>query len=249
MEPTLPGDATLDDSASDDATAGDASATDSDADEARPADTAPGDTSVPPNDHGVSEAAGEKAAPDAAAHSDWDRVGDADSDSASDDAAGKVLEVPQVVQSEPPQPSADGQAQTASEAGEAQDAGDAQNAGGDQNAGDAGDPPPDEVGSISDYQDEQEDSAVMGVYVVPVPLGPVGISPYAANSYPSVQGSINPGFLPGFVPGAPFGTVNVRSLGSGMNSAIMRTSPMFPRSSMRFSGGMHFSGGMFGRAR
>jgi hypothetical protein len=84
----------------------------------------------------------------AAEHSGWDRVGDVYTDTDSDSRADKVLEVPQVLPPADPQPPDDAE-QTAQD-GESQ--------------------MPDQVGSIDDYQDE-EDSAVMGVYGVPVLLG------------------------------------------------------------------------------
>jgi hypothetical protein len=244
IEPSMPSgaasdDSVTDDSTPDDATAGDAPVTPGDV---SPGAAASGDASTIPDDGAGPPVVVKNATPDTTSHHGWDRVDDVETDSESEDPTAKVLEVPQVVQSYSSQPS-DGADQTA---------GPDQTADADQSAQDGDFPSPDEVGSIDEYQNEEDDSAVMGVYIVPVPFGPVGISPYAANTYHAIRvpGYMNQrGFLPGFVPGAPFGTVNVRGFGSGMNSAILRTSPMFPHTSMGYSGGMRFSGGTFGRMR
>ena len=95
------------------------------------------------------EAADNDSDASAAAHSGWDRVGDVYTDTDSEDRADKVLEVPQVLSPADPQPSNDAE-QTAQEE-ESQT--------------------PDQVGSIEDYQDE-EDGAIMGIYGVPVLLAP-----------------------------------------------------------------------------
>jgi len=177
-----------------------------------------------------------------ATHSGWNRVSDVDEDTPNGTQSDKVLEVPQVLPPVNSQPSVD-----ADET--APDGGNDGNLSADQS------PPPEQVGSIDDYQDEEE-SAIVGVFVVPVPLGAVGISPYGMNVFQSAP--LSPGFGTGFVPGfTPFvpSTTALRPFGGGMNSAIMPTSPMFPRSRI-FSGGfmaprgaMHFSGGGFGRGR
>jgi hypothetical protein len=88
-----------------------------------------------------------------AVYSGWDRAGDVCTNTNTEDRADKVLEVPKVLPPADPQPSDDAE-QTAQE-------------GGSQT--------PDQVGSIDDYQAE-EDGAVMGVYGVPVLLTPVGKS-------------------------------------------------------------------------
>jgi hypothetical protein len=75
------------------------------------------------------------------AHSGWDRVGDVDADTDDDDQADKVLEVPQVLPSADPQPSDDSD-QTAQQDG--------------SQSPDDQDPTPDQVGSIEDYEDEEE---------------------------------------------------------------------------------------------
>jgi hypothetical protein len=177
-----------------------------------------------------------------ATHSGWNRVSDADEDTPSGDQSDKVLEVPQVLPPVNPQPSVDAD-ETAPDDGND----------GNQSADQS--PPPEQVGSIDDYQDEEE-SAIVGVFVVPVPLGAVGISPYGMNVFqsPSLSPGFGTGFVSGFTPFVP-STTSLRPFGGGMNSAIMPTSPMFPRSRI-FSGGfmaprgaMHFSGGGFGRGR
>jgi hypothetical protein len=149
----------------------------------------------------------------AAAHSGWDRVGDVYTDTDSEDRADKVLEVPQVLSPADPQPSDDAE----------------------QTAQDEGSQTPDQVGSIDDYQDE-EDSAVMGVYGVPVLLAPAGINSFGVSALRSIQPPLNRNFsqrfVPGFVPMVP------RPVRGGMNSAILPTSPMFPRGPMGFPGGM-----------
>jgi hypothetical protein len=152
----------------------------------------------------------------AAAHSGWDRIGDVYTDTDSEGQADQVLEVPQVQPPANPQPSDDAD-QTAQE-------------GGSQTLHQ--DPTSDQVGSIDDYQDE-EDCAVMGIFIVPVP---VRINPYGVRAFRSVQAPLNPDFGPRFVPG--FMPMVPRPVAGGMNSAILPTSPMFPRGPMRFSGGM-----------
>jgi hypothetical protein len=167
--------------------------------------TTPSAKPFPATDHGADASA--------AAHSGWDRVGDVYTDTDSEDRADKVLEVPQVLSPADPQPSDDAE----------------------QTAQDEGSQTPDQVGSIEDYQDE-EDSAVMGVYGVPVLLAPAGINSFGVSAFRSIQAPLNrnfrPRFVPGFVPMVP------RPIGGGMNSAILPTSPMFPRGPIGFPGGM-----------
>jgi hypothetical protein len=74
-------------------------------------------------------------------HSGWDRVGVVDAATDDDDQADNVLEVPQVLPSADPQPSDDSD-QTAQQDGS-------------QSSGDH-DPTPDQVGSIENYEDEEE---------------------------------------------------------------------------------------------
>jgi hypothetical protein len=159
----------------------------------------------------------------AASHSGWDRVGDVYTDTNSEDRADKVLEVPQVLPPADSQPSDDAE----------------------QTAQEGGGETPDQVGSIEDYQDEEE-SAVMGVYGVPVLLAPVGINSFGVSAFRSSQAPLNRNFRPRFVPG--FVPIVPRPVGGGMNSAILPTSPMFPRGPIGFSRGpIGFSGGRFGR--
>jgi hypothetical protein len=147
----------------------------------------------------------------AAAHSGWDRVGDVYTNTDSEDRTDQVLEVPQVLPPANSRPSDDAE----------------------QTAQQGGSQTPDQVGTIDDYQDED---AVMGVYGIPVLLGPVGINPFGVGAFRSIQAPLNPSFGPRFVPG--FVPMVPRPAAGGMNSAILPTSPMFPRGSMRFSGGM-----------
>jgi hypothetical protein len=148
-----------------------------------------------------------------AALSGSDRVGDVYTDDTdSDGQADQVLEVPQVLPPANPQPSDDA----------------------DQTAQEDGSQSPDQVGSIDDYQGE-EDGALTGAYGFPVLIGPdsFGVSIFQT---PFNRG-FGPGFQTGFVPTVP------RTFAGGMNSAILPTSPMFPRGPVRFSG-MRFSGEM-----
>jgi hypothetical protein len=169
------------------------------------------------------------------AHSGSDQVGDVDTDTENDDQADKVLEVPQALPSADPQLSDDSD-QTAQE--------DSNQSPDDQ------DPTPDQVGSIEDYEDEEE-GATMGVYGVPVLIAPVGINPFGVSAFhapPHRRDGFGQRFQPGFVPIVPRPFV-------GTNSAILPTSPMFPSGSARFSGempfphGIAFSGGMRGGRR
>jgi hypothetical protein len=148
----------------------------------------------------------------AASHSGWDRIGDTDTESESEDPSNKVLEVPQVVT--PP---------------EAQQSPANSDENSDQTADEGGSSPSDQVGSADDYKDEQYPT-VMGVYIAPVPFQQQ-VNPYVANNYRSYPGPVNPSFGPNFVPTAPFRLGQSQPLANGlntMNSAIMRTSPMFP---------------------
>jgi hypothetical protein len=182
-------------------------------DEATPDKATPGDSTssaAMPADTAANNSPDDSAA----AHSEWDRFGDVYTGTDSDGQSDQVLEVPQAS----PQPSDDA----------------------DQTAQEGGNQSSDQVGSIDDYQDE-EDGALMGVYGVPVVLGPVGINPFAVSAFHAPLNhrvGLGRGFQPGFVPIVP------RPFGGGMNSAILPTSPMFPSGSARFSGGMPFSRGM-----
>jgi hypothetical protein len=168
-------------------------------------------------------------------HSAWDRVGDLGDDSDDDDQADNVLEVPQALPSADPQPSDDSD-QTAQDDGS-------------QSPDDQA-PTPDQVGSIEDYDDD-EDGALMGAYGVQVLIAPLGINPSEVSTFHAPryrQRAFAQGFQRGFVPIVP------RQFG-GTNSAVLPTSPTFPSGSARFSGeipihrGMGFSGGIRGGRR
>jgi hypothetical protein len=164
--------------------------------------------------------AAENASAGTAVHSGWDRIGDVYTDTNSDDQADQVLEVPQVLPPGNPQPSDDA----------------------DQTAPEDTSQSPDQVGSIDDYQDE-EDGALMGTYGFPVSIGPAGIGSFGVSAFQTpFNRGFGLGFQPGFVPTVPW------TFAGGMNSAILPASPMFPRGSMRFSG-MRLSGGMRGGRR
>jgi hypothetical protein len=168
-------------------------------------------------------------------HSGWNRVGDDDADMEDDDQADKVLEVPQALPSADPEPF-DDLGQTALQDG--------------SQPPDDQDPTPDQVGSIEDYQDEEE-GALMGVYGVPVLIEQVGIKPFGVTAFharPYRRDGFGQRFQRGFVPIVPRPFV-------GTNSGILPTGPMFPSGSVRFSGampfphGIGFSGGMRGGRR
>lgn len=182
------------------------------ADPAMPNDAAPNDAM--PNDGIEPIAAADGGSGGAAARSGWDRIGDVDTSTASEDPAGKVLELPQVVPPATAQPSD----------------------GADQTAQDGASSSPDQVGSVDDYQDAQ-DSTIIGVYVAPLPTGPWVVNPYGVGTFRSNQAPMNPRFLPGFVPMFPPGATAMRPLANGMNAAIVPASPMLPRSSAPIPGG------------
>jgi hypothetical protein len=145
-----------------------------------------------------------KVAPIVAA--EWDRVGDSESNNNSDsgDSGDKVLEVPRAL---PPDASpASGNGQSAQ--------------GGDSL-------PPDEVGSVDDYQDEQDDG-VIGVYIAPPNGPPVLNPPFSVGTFGNQSPARVPA-QPNNGPILPPGVGGIRPFAGGMNSAIMPTSPMFPR--------------------
>jgi hypothetical protein len=214
----------------DDATAGDATPGDATSSAAMPTEPSAAGRPVTAADNSSDASA--------AAHSGWDRVGDVYTDTDSEDQVDRVFEVPQVLPPANPQPSSDDADQTAQE---------------DGSQTSVQDPTPDQVGSIEDYQDE-EDSALIGSYGVPVLIAPVGISPFGVSAFHAPlyrRGGFGQGFQRGFVPIVP------RPFGGGMNSDILPTSPMVPNGSARSSGGMPmpfsrgmgFSGGMRGGRR
>ena len=170
-----------------------------------------------------------------APHSASDRDSDAaDNDNTGDgDSGNPVLEVPQVL------PSADASAGN----------------GANQSAQDTDSPPPDQLGSVTDYQDEQ-DYNPMAMYINPASGPVVLVPPYAASSY---------GFRPpaslaaqrGAGSMLPSGMGGIRPLAGGMNSAIMPTSPIYPRTvpmvrsypPMAVHGSAPIPGGWWNRAR
>jgi hypothetical protein len=184
------------------------------------ADASAGDTSAsvtPPIDlaspiggssssSGIASVAAADGSASASAHSGWDRVGDTETGDESEESGDKVLEVPQAV------PSPDVSSGN----------------GGNQSAQGNDAAPPDEVGSVDDYQDEQ-DMGVMGVYVVPVPTGPPVLNPpFRAGTFGTTRAPANPPYQQSGVPTFRLGASGIPFAGV-MNSAIMPTSPMYPR--------------------
>jgi hypothetical protein len=133
-------------------------------------------------------------------HSGWVRSGDVETDNGN--PRDKVLEVPQVVDPANAQPS--------DAAGQATRDGDSSS--------------DDQVGSIDDYQD-QEETGVVGVYIAPIPRG--GVNPYGINTG-RVNPGLNPPFVPGYFPMSPSGLNIALPSGNGMNTAVGPTSPMLP---------------------
>jgi len=139
----------------------------------------------------------------AAAHSGWDRLGDVYIDDDDREQMDQVLEVPQVLQPDSPQPADDSEPAPQEAASQS----------------------PNRVGSIDDYQGEDEAALIRG-YGVPVLIWPVPVSSLGVSAF---QSPFNPGLPPGFVPTVrPVFTDRMRS----------QSGPMFPRGSMRFSGGL-----------
>jgi len=142
----------------------------------------------------------------AASHSGWDRVGDSESDAGSDsDSGNPVLEVPRAV------PSPD--ASLGNDANQSAQGGDSA--------------PPDQVGSVDEYQNEQ-DYNPMAIYISPATGPPLLNPPFAASTFGN-HSTANVSTQPGVGPMLPSGIGGVRPFAGGMNSAIMPTSPMFPR--------------------
>jgi hypothetical protein len=134
---------------------------------------------------------------DAEAHSNWVRSGDVETDDAN--PRDKVLEVPQAVDPANQQPS-------------------------DQAARD-GDKSGDQVGSIDDYQDEEDIGT--GVFINQVPPGVT--NPYGINT-DRLNPGLNPAFTPHYMRTAPLVPNVVVPRGNGMNTAIGSTNPMLPTS-------------------
>jgi len=145
-----------------------------------------------------------------APHSGWDRVGDSDSDTGGDgdsaDSGNSVLEVPRAVPS--PDASAGNDVSQSAQGGDSA--------------------PPDQIGSVDEYQDEQDNP--MAIYISPANGPPLLSPPFAASTFGN-HSTANVSIQPGGGPMLPSG-VGMRPFMGGMNSAIMPTSPMFPRGMM-----------------
>jgi len=141
--------------------------------------------------------------------SGWVRSGDVETDTAN--PRDKVLEVPQVV-----------------DPANAQSSGDPGQAARDGNSSSD-----DQVGSIDDYQDE-EDAGVAGGYVNQIPRGNMNL--YGINTGRMSPG-INSAFGPGYVPANPSGPNIALPSGNGMNTAVGSTSPMLPHNMPPSPGG------------
>jgi len=188
-----------------DATSGDASSCDSSASAVPPIDLASPFGGRSPSS-GIAPVAAADRSASASSHSGCDRVGDTETEDESKESGDKVLEVPQAIPS-PDVSSGDG---------------------GNQSVQGNDAAPPDEVGSVDDYQDEQ-DMGVMGVYVVPVPTGPPVLNPpFRAGTFGTTQAPANPPYRQSGVPTFRLGASRI-PFADGMNSAIMPTSPMYPR--------------------
>jgi len=129
----------------------------------------------------------------AADHSGWVRSDDVETDNSSPD---QVLEVPQVAAPA--------------------------NSDGNDQAAPNGDSAPDQVGSVDDYQDE-DDVNVSGIYIQQGGVNAYGYNPSLRN------GRVNPAFGP-FYPrsNSSSGPSMNRPGNNGMNTAIGSTSPMMP---------------------
>jgi hypothetical protein len=167
-------------------------------------DAAPPVAADPPADVPIDSAAAPAAGAASSAsddsvaeHSGWVRSGDVDTSNPPD----KVLEVPQVANPGDGQP-------TASTSGQAGPNDDSSS--------------PDQVGSINDYQDE-DDGDIGGGYIGPGTLYPNGAGTFRANA-----GTPNPAFGSGYVPINPSGPNIGRPGINGMNTAVGSTSPMLP---------------------
>jgi hypothetical protein len=169
-----------------------------------------------PIDSGVPLATAASASPtddSAAGPSDWARSDAADDEADSDDEipSNQVLELPQVVDPASGQPAA---ATAEASTGDGQSvAATTQSPSGDDSSS------PDQVGSIDDYQNENEANYPGG----PVPPG--APNSYAVSEYRVVP--VNPVFVPHYVFVTPMGGFTRFGM-NGMNTAIGTTSPLFP---------------------
>ena len=131
-------------------------------------------------------------------HSGWVRSGD-DDDSDNQNSPSKVLEVPQVVDPANAQPDP-GQA-----------------------AGDDDSSSQDQVGSIGEYQSEDDTDVAVGAIG---PLPPGVLNPYGPGTIPANSAPLNHASGPAYVPAF---RANIGRPGAGgLNAAIGPTSPMFP---------------------
>jgi hypothetical protein len=171
----------------------------SDAEDAAPPAVADPPADVPIDGVASPAAAAASSASDdsAAEHSGWVRSDDVDTSNPPD----RVLEVPQVANPSDGPP-------TASTSGQAGPNDDSSS--------------PDQVGSINDYQDE-DDGDIGGGYI-----GPGTLYPYGAGTFRANAGPLNPAFRPGYVPINPYGPNIGRPGMNGMNTAVGSTSPMLP---------------------
>jgi hypothetical protein len=171
----------------------------------------------------------------------WDRIDEAPPNEAPPDPAdissddGQVLELPQVTD---PAAATDAQADNAGDAnaGATQDAG--QQADGSDTGGDSADAP-DQVGSIDDYQSQQDGIGAGGVYLMPMAMRPLGMNPpFGLN--PPMSPMMQPPYVPrvGMPPGGmlPPGPVIVQP---GVRGYFPPTSPMMmqPRPLVSMPGG------------
>jgi hypothetical protein len=141
--------------------------------------------------------------PSAANHSGWDRAGDEETDNSGAPDPDKVLEVPRVVDRGDGQPpAATGQAAPGSDSSS-----------------------PDQVGSVGDYQDEDDAEIGVGGYISPGAVNSTRVGTVGAN-----PGPLNPPLGSGSVPFHSSGANIALPGANGMNTAIGSTSPMFPSS-------------------
>jgi len=171
----------------------------------------------------------------------WNRVDEAPPNEAPPDPAdissddGQVLELPQVTD---PNATADAQADNAGDA----------NAGASQNAGqqaqqadgsDTGDnaDAPDQLGSINDYQLQQNEIGAGGVSFAPTPIRPFGMGP-SVGFNPPMGPMMQPPYFPpvGMLPGGmlPPGPVIVQP---GVRGYFPPSSPMMMRPLVSMPGG------------
>jgi hypothetical protein len=135
----------------------------------------------------------------AAKHSGWVRVGDDDDDYGYGDSGDSVLEIPRVVHSAEAHSPRRARQPAPSDAS----------------------PSPDQIGSIGDYQDN-DDYDFGGLYTLPIG------AMFGPGTFGTNLRSPNPSFRPGFNSRPQFGPTLGRPGMNGMNTAIGSTSPMMP---------------------